>query len=116
MGTHPIFESDFDCLTELNVFAMETRQRSLRSENDYVKKSVKSTTARTTLGMMDKNSTEVTESAGPTKPMVRTTRAQELRKKALEAKKAAEKPKMVKQAKIQIPKKEETPKEEPKEE
>lgn len=92
---------------------METRQRSIRTnENEIVKKPLKGATGRTTLGLMDKNSADLAQD-GPQKPVVRMTRAQELRKKALDAKKAEQKPKMVRQKAL---KKEEPKKEEPSDE
>merc|ERR1712001_22560 len=43
MGTHPIFESDFDCLTDLDYFTMAnaTAKAALKGKNNLRKKKVR---------------------------------------------------------------------------
>merc|ERR1712025_423220 len=48
MGTHPIFESDFDCLTELRNFNHQRRCRDLSSwETPFLQPSKRTTLLRT---------------------------------------------------------------------
>merc|ERR1712136_571751 len=86
MGTHPIFESDFDCLTEMNRissigtlcrhFSQCNRHKSSASIKSKIGKKTRGSSQLTKLGLNDPNTTKGTKVGSGLLDSLRNSRAE----------------------------------------